>query len=305
MEYFLLLILSIAVKVYSFHNGNNQRINGFIPPSTLQVSTSDIQHKCEDACEHSIKHRFAARSILPAIMSTLLFFSPILSSNAVDVATVVEPVSTFSTQLQTAPSIQSAESQVIQLFEKSTASVVYINTFVEQINIFSMNVMEVPAGTGSGFIWHKEGHIVTNYHVIRNSANAKVTLTSPDGTTNTFPARVQGVDEDKDIAVLVIDTLDIKTKKSLRPVSIGTSSDLRVGQSAFAIGNPFGLDHTLTSGVISGLGREVRSPNNRPISNVIQTGKNDLTSTSLSLILLPSIIQKASLNHSLSIYLPT
>lgn len=168
-------------------------------------------------------------------------------------------------------SISSAEDQIISLFNRNVASVVYINTYIEQVDFFSMNVQEVPAGTGSGFVWDNDGHIVTNFHVIRNMQSAKVTVTSADGKmTKTYRAKVVGVDPDKDIALLLIDS-----KKALpwKPIKVGSSAGLKVGQFAMAIGNPFGLDHTLTTGVISGLGREVRSPNNRPISNVIQTGK--------------------------------
>eukprot|EP00981_Chlorochromonas_danica_P000732 scaffold156_cov173-Ochromonas_danica.AAC.20 len=130
-----------------------------------------------------------------------------------------------------------------------------------------MNVMEVPAGTGSGFVWDDQGHIVTNYHVIRNAQSAKVTLTDSSGKTKTLTAKVLGVDPDKDVAVLIVDNNGIHWK----PIKKGTSSSLKVGQFALAIGNPFGLDHTLTTGVVSGLGREVRSPSNKPINNVIQT----------------------------------
>lgn len=167
-------------------------------------------------------------------------------------------------------SLQAAEAQTIKIFEESTPSVVYINTFVEKINVFSMNTMEVPQGTGSGFIYDKLGHVVTNYHVIRNSASAKVTITKPDLTTTTVKASVVGVDPDKDVAVLSLDLLGTDLNV-LKPLKIGSSTSLKVGQQTLAIGNPFGLDHTLTTGVISGLGREVRSPSNRPISNVIQT----------------------------------
>eukprot|EP00596_Hydrurales_sp_CCMP1899_P006852 CAMPEP_0119037690 /NCGR_PEP_ID=MMETSP1177-20130426/6187_1 /TAXON_ID=2985 /ORGANISM="Ochromonas sp, Strain CCMP1899" /LENGTH=392 /DNA_ID=CAMNT_0006999307 /DNA_START=382 /DNA_END=1560 /DNA_ORIENTATION=+ len=166
--------------------------------------------------------------------------------------------------------MQQSERDTIDLFQRNTPSVVYINTFTAKIDIFSMNVMEVPAGTGSGFVWDKLGHIVTNYHVIKNAASAKVTIIDSTGKTQTLKARVVGVDPDKDVAVLQVEFPPSSTE-IFTPVTVGTSNDLKVGQSSFAIGNPFGLDHTLTTGVISGLGREVRSPTNRPISNVIQT----------------------------------
>lgn len=167
--------------------------------------------------------------------------------------------------------LSAVETQTIQLFQKNTPSVVYIDTFQTQYDIFSMNVLETPAGTGTGFVYDNEGHVVTNYHVIRNAGSARVTLTDGDGKSRmSVKAKVVGVDPDKDIAVLSID-LSPELKAKLRPISIGRSADLVVGQAALAIGNPFGLDHTLTTGVISGLGREVRSPSNRPITNVIQT----------------------------------
>ena len=164
-------------------------------------------------------------------------------------------------------SLTSTEMSTIQLFEQTTPSVVFINTFVQRIDAYSLNVMEVNAGEGSGFIWDKEGHVVTNFHVIRNAAKAEVTVRGSDGKISNYVATVRGIDPDKDVAVLTIDNKN----GDLKPIPIGTSRNLKVGQSVLAIGNPFGLDHTLTTGVISGLGREVRSPTNRPISNVIQT----------------------------------
>ncbi|CEM08579.1 unnamed protein product [Vitrella brassicaformis CCMP3155] len=130
--------------------------------------------------------------------------------------------------------------------------------------------MEFPAGTGSGIVWDKKGHIVTNFHVIENAQSAAVTLTSTKGGKTErvqYKAAVAGYDPDKDIAVLRIEA----DAKDLRPVALGESMRVRVGQTALAIGNPFGLDHTLTTGVVSGLGREIRSPNGRRIDNVIQT----------------------------------
>ncbi|CAM9443192.1 unnamed protein product [Ectocarpus fasciculatus] len=170
-------------------------------------------------------------------------------------------------QAAMAPSLMQDEKGYISIFEKSTPGVVYINTFVNQRDAFSMNVLEVPAGTGSGFVWDDQGNIVTNFHVIREAQSAQVRLTLGDGTQKTFQAQVKGYDPDKDVAVLKIDA----PSELLRPIALGVSTTLKVGQLALAIGNPFGLDHTLTMGVVSGLGREVKSPSGRPISNVIQT----------------------------------
>ena len=215
-------------------------------------------------------------------------------------------------------SADSAEIARIGIFERVAPSVVYIDTFSEKRDVFSTNVMEVPSGSGSGFVWDDAGHIVTNFHVVQQAKSAQVAILTPGGINNKQPqsssanimpmtppavvtqslssrgmdssvrpgalgievstvlpnyirtvykARVIGVDPTKDIAVLKVDDI----VGTLRPIDVGTSTGLRVGQGSLAIGNPFGLDHTLTTGVISGIGREVNSPAGRPISNVIQT----------------------------------
>eukprot|EP00475_Leptophrys_vorax_P019956 TRINITY_DN27328_c0_g3_i3.p1 TRINITY_DN27328_c0_g3~~TRINITY_DN27328_c0_g3_i3.p1 ORF type:complete len:541 (-),score=4.18 TRINITY_DN27328_c0_g3_i3:197-1738(-) len=131
-------------------------------------------------------------------------------------------------------------------------------------DVFTLDVMEEPQGTGSGFIWDREGHVVTNFHVIRNASDLRVTLADQ----SVYAADVVGYDRDKDVAVLRIDA----PRSKLRPLRVGSSYDLQVGQKVFAIGNPFGLDHTLTTGVISGLRREISSAaTGRPIQDVIQT----------------------------------
>ena len=121
----------------------------------------------------------------------------------------------------------------------------------------------MPAGTGSGFIWDSDGHIVTNYHVIKGADEAQITLWDQ----STWDAKLVGVEPDKDLAVLKIKAPDDR----LKPIKIGESKNLLVGQKAFAIGNPFGFDQTLTTGVISALGREIESVTRRPITGVIQT----------------------------------
>lgn len=157
------------------------------------------------------------------------------------------------------------ETSTIQLFQNSTPSVVYITNLATRRDAFTLNTLEIPQGAGSGFVWDSAGTIVTNAHVIKGASELMVTLTGG----NDYPATVIGVDEDKDVAVLKIDT---QGKETLHPLRLGTSSDLRVGQRVYAIGNPFGLDHTLTTGIISGIGREISSGNTgRPIQDVIQT----------------------------------
>ncbi|XP_002973741.2 protease Do-like 1, chloroplastic [Selaginella moellendorffii] len=159
----------------------------------------------------------------------------------------------------------SDELVTINLFRNSTPSVVYITNLAVRRDAFTSDIMEVPQGSGSGFVWDKDGHIVTNYHVIRGASDLKITM----GDQSTHEASIVGYDQDKDVAVLKIDA---SSNKTLRPLPLGNSSELLVGQKVFAIGNPFGLDHTLTTGVISGLRREITSAaNGRPIQDVIQT----------------------------------
>jgi len=155
------------------------------------------------------------------------------------------------------------EKLTIELFKKSRESVVYITTLVYQQDIFSFNVMEIPQGTGSGFIWDKAGHVVTNFHVIQQAQNVVVTLSDQ----SKWRANLVGVDADKDVAVLKI----AAPVEKLKPIPIGSSKELIVGQRVYAIGNPFGLDQTLTMGIISALGREIHSITRRPIQGVIQT----------------------------------
>ncbi len=155
------------------------------------------------------------------------------------------------------------EQRNISLFENASPSVVYITTLAMQTDFFSRNLGEIPVGAGSGFVWDDQGHIITNYHVIRSADAARVTLS--DRTT--YTARLVGVAPEKDLAVLKIDA----PKEALHPIPVGRSADLRVGQSVFAIGNPFGLDQSLTTGVISALGREIESLARLPIRGCIQT----------------------------------
>jgi S1-C subfamily serine protease len=159
--------------------------------------------------------------------------------------------------------LTNSEQATIDLFEKSAPSVCFITTINSRQDHWTRNVTEVPRGTGSGFIWDEDGHIITNFHVIEGGDKFKVTLS--DGSS--WVAEVVGVEENKDLAVLKIDVPQAK----LRPIPVGQSSTLRVGQSVYAIGNPFGLDQSLTTGVISALGREIKSLTGRPIRDVIQT----------------------------------
>jgi S1-C subfamily serine protease len=159
--------------------------------------------------------------------------------------------------------LSSGEKSTIALFREASPSVVHITVIAVQRDLFTLNLYQIPEGSGSGFIWDNSGNIITNFHVIQNADAAQVTLA--DQTT--WKARRVGVAPDKDLAVLRIDAPASK----LRAIPVGTSKDLQVGQSVFAIGNPFGLDQSLTTGVISALGREIESVTRRPIQGVIQT----------------------------------
>jgi S1-C subfamily serine protease len=152
----------------------------------------------------------------------------------------------------------------IRRFKEAAPSVVYITTTEERSrDFFGLDVVEVPAGSGTGFVWDDQGHVVTNFHVIQGAVRAFITLA--DGSRH--EAAYVGGAPDKDLAVLQL----TKTPPRLRPIPLGTSADLQVGQAVLAIGNPFGLDQTLTTGVVSALGREIQSATRRRIHGVIQT----------------------------------
>ncbi len=159
--------------------------------------------------------------------------------------------------------LNAEERATIALFRQASPSVVYITTLARQRDFFSLNMAEIPQGSGSGFIWDQEGHVITNFHVIQGASGAKVTLADH----SVWDAQLVGVAPDHDLAVLYVKV----PKNQLRPLAIGTSADLEVGQSVFAIGNPFGLDQTLTTGIISALGREINATTGRTIAGVIQT----------------------------------
>ena len=150
---------------------------------------------------------------------------------------------------------------VINVYERVSSSVVHITSRVMVMDFFLGSMPQ--EGTGSGFIIDKEGHIVTNNHVVEGAETIEVTLF--DSTR--IPAEIVGLDPANDLAVLRIDVPPAR----LNPVELGSSDALRVGQRAIAIGNPFGLDWTLTVGVVSSLGRPLRIDEQRYLYNVVQT----------------------------------
>ena len=155
------------------------------------------------------------------------------------------------------------EQATIELFRNASPSVVYITSIAVRRNLFSLNLYEIPQGTGSGMIWDQQGRIVTNYHVISDANRIEVTLADH----STWKGVLVGAAPDRDLAVLQISAPAAK----LRPITIGESDGLQVGQKVFAIGNPFGLDQTLTTGIVSALNREITAVTGRTIQGVIQT----------------------------------
>ncbi|XP_034920790.1 protease Do-like 8, chloroplastic isoform X2 [Populus alba] len=137
-------------------------------------------------------------------------------------------------------------------------------------------MVEIPEGNGSGVVWDEQGHIVTNYHVIGNALSrnpspgqvvARVNILASEGLQKNFEGKLVGADRTKDLAVLKVEA----SEDLLKPIKVGQSSSLRVGQQCLAIGNPFGFDHTLTVGVISGLNRDISSQTGVTIGGGIQT----------------------------------
>ena len=173
-----------------------------------------------------------------------------------------EPAAAQARSVAARPDLDAEERHTIALFKDASRSVAFITTRVEQVDFWTRNVFEVPAGSGSGFVWDDAGHVVTNFHVVQDADSAKVTL--GDGE---FEATIVGAARDQDLAVLKI----VAPREKLVPIRVGTSADLQVGQKVLAIGNPFGLDFTLTNGIVSALGRTIQTVSNATIFDVIQT----------------------------------
>lgn len=159
--------------------------------------------------------------------------------------------------------LSALEKSSVELFEKSKDSVVFITTQAQVIDYWTRSVMDVPKGSGSGFVWDEFGHIVTNFHVIQGASSATVRLSN--GVD--YQAFLVGADPSHDLAVLKIDA----TSLSLKPMPIGESKNLKVGQLVYAIGNPFGLDWTMTTGIISALNRVIDGVDGSKIKEAIQT----------------------------------
>lgn len=163
------------------------------------------------------------------------------------------------------------EVNTIRRFKEAKSSIVYISALADMQNINTGDIQRVPTGTGTGWVWDDKGHVVTNYHVVQLDQDGKVGDVAEVRVTlvggKTYQARVIGKSLAYDIAVLqVFAPLD-----DLKPLPIGSSKDLEVGQSVIAIGNPWGLDHTLSTGVVSALNRTLAMEFNTELTGVIQT----------------------------------
>jgi S1-C subfamily serine protease len=155
------------------------------------------------------------------------------------------------------------EKMNIRIYQEASPSLVQVTNLAERDGLFGLDIQEVPKGVGSGFVWDTDGHVVTNYHVVKGANAAQVTLSDQ----KTYDARQIWYAPDQDIAVLWIDV----PRKKLHPILVGTSHDLKVGQITFALGDPFGLDQTMTTGIVSALGRRIEASGGHPISGAIQT----------------------------------
>lgn len=197
-----------------------------------------------------------------AVLLLLLLVVVLLWQSSVHWPFLPEPSPT-APKITPRESLSDAEKSNIAIFRQASPSVVHITTTEVRSRLFSMELLEIPRGTGSGFMWDGKGYIVTNYHVIHGAESVKVNLSD----RSTYTARIVGVHPDKDLAVLWINA----PKHLLRALPLGSSHDLHVGQKVYAIGNPFGLDQSLSTGIVSALGREIKSMTGRSIKDVIQT----------------------------------
>lgn len=154
------------------------------------------------------------------------------------------------------------EQNTISVVKQTANSVVFI-TNIQRVRDYFYRENVIPRGSGSGFVWDANGHIVTNYHVIEDGDLYAITLPNQEYRR----ARLVGKEINKDIAVLRIEG----DTSGLTPLPVGSSSNLLVGQKVIAIGNPFGFDHTVTTGIVSALGRQMDGIGGVTIRGMIQT----------------------------------
>lgn len=216
-------------------------------------------------CRGQVHTIFLGVFLIPVLLLAACGRAVPTSTTKTPVVTTV-PTSTSEPSLPTQtntvpPSLISLENEVVGVYEAVGPGVVHITSRSYTLDFFLRTVPQ--EGTGSGFVYDTAGHIVTNYHVVEGAEELFVTLA--DETQ--VPAQIVGTDPSNDLAVIRIEV----PGDALQPVSLGQSDGLRVGQFVVAIGNPFGLEQTLTVGVISALGRIIESPDDRFIGEIIQT----------------------------------
>jgi S1-C subfamily serine protease len=222
----------------------------------------------------SVNRRYSLRAWVPGVILAALTlactFSPVMPKDTPVPPTptpVVVVVTATPGPLEWLPTLSPdqlvdiEEQLVVNVYDRVSPAVVHITSLAYVYSFFFEIAPQ--EGTGSGFVYDQKGHIITNYHVIEGAEELDVTLA--DGTM--VPARVVGADPYNDLAVIKVDV----PPEKLHPVELGSSADLKVGERAIAIGNPFGLERTLTTGVISSLGRVIERDDNRPLAEVIQT----------------------------------
>ncbi|XP_068638755.1 protease Do-like 8, chloroplastic isoform X2 [Aristolochia californica] len=263
--------------VSSFYCRKEEEANNEDDAFSLSVSIQRLQDGSVNYLGRTLRQSFVPLTTRRMFATTLISLSCFpsrysalaLGDPSVTVEEVTPPVFPSGTLFP-------SEERIVKLFEKNTYSVVNIFdvTLRPQLNV--TGVVEVPEGNGSGVVWDEQGHIVTNYHVIGNALSrnpshgqvvARVNILASEGLQKNFEGKLIGADRAKDLAVLKIEA----PKDLFRPIKVGSSSSLRVGQKCLAIGNPFGFDHTLTVGVISGLNRDISSRAGITIAGGVQT----------------------------------
>jgi S1-C subfamily serine protease len=196
----------------------------------------------------------------------MIFYS--IALNTLNSKKVNAEQSVIDNKISSKDIIKYIEEEQTNIFEKSISSVCYISTeYSSMADKYNLNKEDLPKGVGTGFIWDKKGHIITNFHVINKVDKALVTITDINRVKRTYVAKLTGVDPDTDLAILKIDA----PESELQVINYNKDVKPRIGQFAFAIGNPFGQDHTFTTGIISAINREITAPTGRKIFGIIQT----------------------------------
>jgi len=216
--------------------------------------------------KNTIKVAFLTSIITAAMVYVLLEWKPLRpeSSRPPEVSLASSRSASAAGATATAPAdLSDEEKNNIDVYQRYSGGVVNITTTALTYDFF-FRAVPTESGTGSGAVIDDQGHIVTNYHVIRDAERMEVTL--PD--KRKVEAKLVGADPNKDLAVIQI---NVPRGARLTPIPIGASNGLLVGQKVLAIGNPFGLERTLTTGIISSLGRSIQAPNGLIIDDIIQT----------------------------------